>query len=138
MNPVWQQKKLRKFCEEKGIHVTAYSPLGARGTLWGTNEVMECEVLKEIAKANGKTVAQVCLRWVYEQGVSVLVKSFNEERIRENLNIFGWMLSPEESEKINQIPQRKGYRGMEFLSDGGPFKTVEDLWDEEIDLHVTE
>ncbi|KAH7849290.1 hypothetical protein Vadar_015760 [Vaccinium darrowii] len=80
----------------------------------------------------------VCLRWVYEQGVSVLVKSFNEERIRENLNIFGWMLSPEESEKINQIPQRKGYRGIEFLSDGGPFKTVEDLWDEEIDLHVTE
>ncbi|CAL5400115.1 unnamed protein product [Camellia sinensis] len=56
--PSWQQKKLRKFCEKKGIHVTAYSPLGARGTLWGTNQVMDCETLKEIADAKGKTVAQ--------------------------------------------------------------------------------
>ncbi|KAF7142896.1 hypothetical protein RHSIM_Rhsim05G0214400 [Rhododendron simsii] len=132
MSPLWQQKKLRKFCEEKGIHVTAYSPLGAKGTLWGTNQVMECEILKEIAKAKGKTLAQVCLRWVYEQGVSVLVKSFNEERMRENLNIFGWKLSSEESQKIDQIPQRKGYPGLEFVSDGGPFKSVEELWDEEI------
>ncbi|KAG5565389.1 hypothetical protein RHGRI_001328 [Rhododendron griersonianum] len=87
MNPLWQQKKLRKFCEEKGIHVTAYSPLGAKGTLWGTDQVMECEILKEIAKSKGKTLAQVCLRWVYEQGVSALVKSFNKERMRQNLEI---------------------------------------------------
>lgn len=59
LNPVWQQKKLRKFCEEKGIHITAYSPLGAKGALWGTNRVMESEVLKEIASAKGKSVAQV-------------------------------------------------------------------------------
>ncbi|KAI6685967.1 hypothetical protein NL676_031880 [Syzygium grande] len=35
MNPLWQQQKLRDFCKEKGIHVSAYSPLGAKGTLWG-------------------------------------------------------------------------------------------------------
>ncbi|KAI8556974.1 hypothetical protein RHMOL_Rhmol05G0298200 [Rhododendron molle] len=132
MSPLWQQKKLRKFCEEKGIHVTAYSPLGAKGTLWGTDQVMECEILKEIAKAKGKTLAQVCLRWVYEQGVSVLVKSFNEERMRENLDIFGWKLSSEESQKIDQIPQRRAYVGLVFVSDAGPFKSVEELWDGEI------
>ncbi|XP_058214503.1 non-functional NADPH-dependent codeinone reductase 2-like [Rhododendron vialii] len=132
ISPLWQQKKLRKFCEDKGIHVTAYSPLGAKGTLWGTDQVMECEILKEIARAKGKTLAQVCLRWVYEQGVSVLVKSFNEERMRENLNIFGWKLSSEECQKIDQIPQRKAYPGLEFVSDAGPFKSVEELWDEEI------
>ncbi|XP_058228055.1 non-functional NADPH-dependent codeinone reductase 2-like [Rhododendron vialii] len=137
MNPLWQQKKLRKFCEEKGIHVTAYSPLGAKGTLWGTDQVMECEILKEIAKSKGKTLAQVCLRWVYEQGVSALVKSFNKERMRQNLEILGWTLNPEESQKINQIPQQKGCRGLEFVSDGGPYKSVEDLWDEPIDLNVT-
>ncbi|CAL5400129.1 unnamed protein product [Camellia sinensis] len=58
VNPVWQQKKLREFCERKGIHVTAYSPLGASGTRWGNNRVMDCETLKEIADAKGKTVAQ--------------------------------------------------------------------------------
>ena len=61
MNPLWQQKRLREFCEEKGILITAYSPLGGKGTPWGTNRVMECDVLKEIADAKGKTIAQVKL-----------------------------------------------------------------------------
>ncbi|KAH7848967.1 hypothetical protein Vadar_010980 [Vaccinium darrowii] len=138
MNPVWQQKKLRKFCEEKGIHVTAYSPLGAKGTFWGTDQVMDCEILKEIARAKGKTLAQVCLRWVHEQGVSVLVKSYNKERMKKNLDIFDWKLSPEESQKIDQIPQRKGFRALGFVSDDGPFKSLEDMWDEEINLIVSE
>ncbi|CAL5339113.1 unnamed protein product [Camellia sinensis] len=132
VNPVWQQKKLREFCEKKGIHVTAYSPLGSSGTRWGNNRVMDCETLKEIADAKGKTVAQVCLRWVYEQGVSVLVKSFNKERIKENLDIFDWMLSPEESQKIDRIPQQKGCLGLQFISDQGPYQSVEEIWDEEI------
>lgn len=59
MSPLWQQKKLREFCEKKSIHITAYSPLGAKGTLWGTSHVMENEILKEIAEAKGKTIAQV-------------------------------------------------------------------------------
>ncbi|THG06462.1 hypothetical protein TEA_029106 [Camellia sinensis var. sinensis] len=106
--------------------------VGARGTLWGTNQVMDCEILKEIAEAKGKTVAQVCLRWVYEQGVSVLVKSFNKERMKENLDIFDWTLSPEESKKIDQIPQQKGCPGLEFTSDQGLYKSVEELWDGKI------
>ncbi|KAI8572435.1 hypothetical protein RHMOL_Rhmol01G0198200 [Rhododendron molle] len=94
---------------------------------------------------------KVCLRWVYEQGVSALVKSFNKERMRQNLEILGWTLSPEEFQKIDQIPQQKGCRGLEFdqipqqkgcrglefVSDGGPYKSVEDLWDEPINLNVT-
>lgn len=59
MSPLWQQAKLRDFCHKKGIHITAFSPLGARGTVWGTNQVLDCEVLKEIAEAQGKTVAEV-------------------------------------------------------------------------------
>ncbi|GFZ21303.1 NAD(P)-linked oxidoreductase superfamily protein [Actinidia rufa] len=59
MNPLWQQKKLREFCERNGIHVTAYSPLGAKGTIWGSSQVMECDVLNDIAIAREKTVAQV-------------------------------------------------------------------------------
>ena len=59
MNPCWQQKKLIKFCKDNGVVVVAYAPLGAVGTFYGTNRVMESEVLKEIAEARGKTVAQV-------------------------------------------------------------------------------
>ncbi|KAJ0677966.1 putative D-galacturonate reductase [Helianthus annuus] len=63
MNPLWQQKKLNEFCKENGIVVTAYSPLGAAGnSAWGDNHVMECDVLQDIAKSKGKTVAQVFFR----------------------------------------------------------------------------
>ncbi|XP_077254022.1 non-functional NADPH-dependent codeinone reductase 2-like [Tasmannia lanceolata] len=132
MHPLWQQKKLREFCWAKGIHVSAYSPLGANGTMWGNSQVMDCEVLKEIAKARGKTVAQVSLRWVYEQGVSLLVKSFNKERIKENLHFLDWSLSEEESYRISLIQQRKGFPALDFVSLDGPFKSPEEFWDGEI------
>ncbi|WOL03755.1 non-functional NADPH-dependent codeinone reductase 2 [Canna indica] len=108
MNPVWQQKKLREFCMKKSIHVTAYSPIGGQDSfLSSKNLVRDSEVLEGIAKAKGKTVAQVSLRWVHEQGVSMVVKSFNEERLKENLEIFDWELSQEDIYKISQIPQCK-------------------------------
>ncbi|XP_027096743.1 D-galacturonate reductase [Coffea arabica] len=108
LNPTWQQKELREFCKAKGFEITAYSPLGANNTKWGDNRVMDSDVLAEIAKSRGKTVAQVALRWVYEQGVSLVTKSYNKERMKQNLQIFDWSLSGEELEKISQIPQRKG------------------------------
>ncbi|XP_062113201.1 non-functional NADPH-dependent codeinone reductase 2-like [Humulus lupulus] len=133
MNPVWQQKKLRKFCEENGILITAYSPLGGdKEGMWATNRVMDCVVLKEIANAKGKTIAQICLRWLYEQGVCFVVKSFDKERMKQNIDIFEWNLSTEELEKIEQIPQQKGNPAISFISNEGPYKSVEEFWDGEI------
>lgn len=108
MNPIWQQEKLREFCKAEGIHITAYSPLGANNTKWGDNRVLDCDALAHIAKSKGKTVAQVSLRWIYEQGVSLVTKSYNKERMRENLQIFDWSLSEEDHKMISQLPQRKG------------------------------
>lgn len=59
MNSGWQQQKLRKYCSKKGIFITAYSPLGGQATFSNPNPVMTCHVLKQIAGAKGKTVAQV-------------------------------------------------------------------------------
>ncbi|GAB4839869.1 Non-functional NADPH-dependent codeinone reductase 2 [Ancistrocladus abbreviatus] len=133
VNPFWQQKKLIDFCKANGILVTAYSPLGAIGTFYGSNRVMECEVLKEIAKARGKTIPQVCLRWAHEQGIALVVKSFNEERMKENLMIFDWELSEEEDHrKISEIPQSRGVTGWPYISSIGPIKTLEELWDGEL------
>uniref|UniRef100_A0A5B6YUI0 Putative reductase 1 n=1 Tax=Davidia involucrata TaxID=16924 RepID=A0A5B6YUI0_DAVIN len=122
MNPLWQQKQLIKLCKANGILVAAFSPLGAVGTSWGTNRVMESEVLNEIAKAKGKTVPQICLRWAYEQGVAILVKSFNKERMKQNFEIFDWELSDEETKKISEIPQSRAHLGEEFISENAPFK----------------
>ncbi|OMO72588.1 Aldo/keto reductase [Corchorus olitorius] len=124
LNPLWRQKKLREFCKEKGIHVTAYSPLGAFNTSWGDNRILECDVLEEIAKAKGKSTAQISLRWLYEQGVSMVAKSFNKERMKQNLEIFDWSLTQEESNKISQLPQTKG---LNVASAFGPHDWLLDL-----------
>jgi len=59
LNPVWQQRTLRAYCADRGIHVAAYSPLGGQNWDGQGNAVLDSEVLAEIAKARGKTVAQV-------------------------------------------------------------------------------
>ena len=59
MNPSWQQGKLRQFCREKGIHISAWSPLGSYKASWGSNAVMENPILVEMAAARRMTVAQV-------------------------------------------------------------------------------
>ncbi|GJN02795.1 hypothetical protein PR202_ga20181 [Eleusine coracana subsp. coracana] len=59
LNPSWQQKKLIEFCKNKGIHVAAYSPLGGQ-RITDMNPVRHSDVLEEIAKARGKSVAQPC------------------------------------------------------------------------------
>ncbi|KAG8640091.1 non-functional NADPH-dependent codeinone reductase 2 isoform X2 [Manihot esculenta] len=132
MSPLWQQKKLREFCKANDIVVTAYSPLGAKGARWGTSFVMDNEVLNEIAKTRGKTVAQVCLRWVHEQGTSFIVKSYRKGRLKENMDIFDWALLEDDHERINQIPQRRLQPKEQLVSANGPYKSLEELWDGEI------
>ncbi|KAM7270167.1 hypothetical protein ACFE04_029381 [Oxalis oulophora] len=78
---------------------------------------------------DGNLCLFICLRWLYEQGVIVLVKSFNKKRIEENVDIFDWKLSPDDSQKITQIPQQRVCTGEYFIYQHGPFKTLEDLWD---------
>ncbi|PIN18758.1 Aldo/keto reductase family protein [Handroanthus impetiginosus] len=132
MNVAWQQQKMLEFCREKGIHVSAWSPLGANGAYWGSHRVLKSPVLQKIAAAKGKTVAQVALRWIHEEGASIIVKSFNNERMRENLDILDWKLTDEEVKQIKQISQCRGLLGQLFLHENGPYKTLEQLWDGEI------
>ena len=70
---------------------------------------------------------------MYEQGVSVVVKSFNKERLKENLDIFDWTLTEDDLHKISLIPQKKCNLREVFVSpDYGPYKSLEELWDGEI------
>nr|CAB3495053.1 unnamed protein product [Digitaria exilis] len=131
VNPYCRQKKLREFCRARGIQLCGYSPLGANGaTAWANSSVMESPVLKQIAQDRCKSVAQVCIRWVYEQGDVVIIKSFNESRMRENLDIFDWELTDDDRRKIN-LPESRGLYNF-LVHESGPYKTGEELWDGEI------
>ena len=79
MNAAWQQENLREFCKEKGIYVSAWSPLGANGAVWGSLAVMDSPILKSIANTTGKTVAQVS----FLPGISLLL--FVDEKLLKRL-----------------------------------------------------
>lgn len=117
MHPYWQQKELREFCASyNNIHVSAYSPLGGKGAFWGADLVLDSNDIGQIAQANGRSTAQVCLRWAFEQGVSFLPKSFNKRRMKENMEIFYWNLNEEDLQRISCLPQQKISAGPRSLS----------------------
>lgn len=69
---------------------------------------------------------------MYQQGSCLIVKSFNKERMRENLKILEWErdLTEDESEKIKQIPPNQGMPGYQFVNENGPgYKSVDELWE---------
>lgn len=59
MHPKWRQAKLRKFCGDQNIHVSAYSPLGGPGTLWGSKAILDNPIIQSIAHKHKATSAQV-------------------------------------------------------------------------------
>lgn len=81
-HPWLQQEELRRFHEEKGIHITAYSPLG--NNIYGKKRVLDDEVIKEVAKDAGVDVAQALISWAVKRGTSVVPKSVTAERIKSN------------------------------------------------------
>lgn len=75
----------------------------------------------------------MALKWGLSKGSSVIVKSFNEERMRENMESFNLKLDDEDMIQIDNLEEWKIMRG-EFLVNQttSPYKTIQDLWDDEI------
>ncbi|KAI5070048.1 hypothetical protein GOP47_0014391 [Adiantum capillus-veneris] len=135
MHPQWQQRLLRETCKKANVHVCAWSPLGAPLMSWGTPEILNNPIIKDIASKHGKSPAQVVLRWGLDNGVSVIPKSFNKKRMVENLDVFGWHLTDEDHQRISGIEQKKNFDGSFICSQvSGPYKSPEDLWDGEFGL----
>lgn len=96
-HPLFNQKALQAYCESKGIKLMAWSPL-MRGGEWLNNAD-----LQSIADQYNKTVAQVIIKWHLQQGRLVIPKSQNDNRIRENFDVFDFELSDEDLAKIDQL-----------------------------------
>jgi len=125
-HPGWQQAKLRAFCHSTGVHFSAYAPLGRMKV------VANNPVVTSIAELLGKTPAQVALRWGIQQGQSVLPKSANESRLKENIGLFGWSIPDELCAKFSEVEQVKQIRNDSFVHPQSMYKTIEELWDGEI------
>ncbi|KAI3995474.1 hypothetical protein MKX01_027138 [Papaver californicum] len=131
-HPSWQQAKLRAFCKSKGVHLSAYSPLGSPGTIWLKGDVLKHPILNTVAEKLGKTPAQIGIRWGLQMGQSVLPKSTSKARIKENFEVFGWSIPQDLFSQFSGFEQARLLKGTSFAHENLPYKTLEELWDGEI------
>ncbi|AEP88227.1 YvgN [Bacillus spizizenii TU-B-10] len=95
-HPRLTQKELRDYCKEQSIQLEAWSPLMQ-------GQLLDNEVLTQIAEKHNKSVAQVILRWDLQHEVVTIPKSIKEHRIIENADIFDFELSQEDMDKIDAL-----------------------------------
>lgn len=114
-HPYYSQPALRAEHARLGIATQAWSPLGgvyvyaAERAARKSRSALSDPVITGIAAARGRTPAQVILRWHIDGGRSAIPKSVRPERIAENLDVFGFRLSPQEIAAIDALDT--GVRG---------------------------
>lgn len=104
IHPYYQENDVIPYIQEKGIVMEGWYPLGGRGY---TAELLNNEVLNDIAEAHGKTAAQVILRWNLQRQVIAIPGSSNPEHIRENLALFDFVLTDEEMLSIKALDRNE-------------------------------
>ena len=101
-HPYLDQSKVLEYCRKKGLIFTAYCPLG-RGRLFTD------PVISEIARSREKTIAQVALRWLMQQGnIAAIPRSSNPKHMAESLEVFNFSLTDDEMKKIFALKRPDG------------------------------
>lgn len=104
IHPYYQENDVIPYIQEQGIVVQGWYPLGGRGH---TEELLNDPVISEIAKAHGKSSAQIILRWNLQKGVVVIPGSSNPDHIQENTELFDFTLTDDEMAQINALDRNE-------------------------------
>uniref|UniRef100_A0A668ACC0 alcohol dehydrogenase (NADP(+)) n=1 Tax=Myripristis murdjan TaxID=586833 RepID=A0A668ACC0_9TELE len=110
-HPYLSQVELLAHCRDRGLVMTAYSPLGSPDRAWkhpGEPVLLDEPVLATLAKKYNKSPAQIILRWQTQRGVVTIPKSVTESRIKENIQVFDFTLEGEEMKSVTDL--NKGWR----------------------------
>ncbi|MBE5759672.1 MAG: aldo/keto reductase [Clostridiales bacterium] len=92
----WTQDETVETCKKYGILTEAWSPLR-------TGEIFKNEKVKAMAEKYGRSMAQLCIRWVLQKGLLPLPKSVTPSRIEENAKIFDFNISAEDMAYLDSI-----------------------------------
>ena len=99
VNVYAQRSNEMKWYEKYNAVIEAYAPLGHGSTPELVNE----EILVKIGKNHGKTGAQIAIKWLLQRNLITIPKSANEQRMRDNFEMFDFTLTEEEMEEIKKL-----------------------------------
>ena len=100
LNPFAPRIEERRYHTDHGIVTESWSPIGQAGAL------LRDPTIRELAEANGRTPAQVVLRWHVQLGLVAIPKTSHLERLEENLEVFDFVLTDEQMERLADLDGR--------------------------------
>ena len=104
VHPYSQEKELKAFLDKEGIVIQAWYPLGH-----GDKALIQEPLFTEFGKKDGKSNAQIILRWHIQAGNIVIPGSKNPAHIKDNFNLFDFALTDDEMAKITALDKQKRY-----------------------------
>lgn len=103
ISPLNTQKSLIADCQARGIAVEAMSTFSHFRSVESRAEIIKHPKLNEIADSHGKSVVQVVLRWLLQQNIILIPKTWNFNHLKENISVFDFSLSEDEMRIIDSI-----------------------------------
>lgn len=100
LHPLNSKRALRDYAREHGILVMAHTPTGRM-----CEKICASKTLQELAARHGKSIAQIIIRWHYQNGVVPVVATTSAEHMRENQDIFNFELSEQEIAAIEALDE---------------------------------
>lgn len=107
-HPGWTQDEAVAYCKARGIALEAWSPMG-RG------RVFQHPLIVELAEKYSCNVGQLCIRYDLQNGIIPLPKSTHPDRMAQNLDVFGFTISPEDMARIDAL-ENIGWSGEDPLT----------------------
>jgi diketogulonate reductase-like aldo/keto reductase len=124
-HPYAQRKHWQEMCKKHNIQIESWFPLGGRDS---HGEILRDSVINDIAKAHGKSAAQVIIRWHIQMGFSVVPGSSNPQHIKDNISIFDFRLTDGEMARIDALDKEQRYFNMPYEEQKRMFGGFK-LWD---------
>ncbi len=133
LHPHLPQPSLVEYCCQAGIHLTAYSPLGsadrpANMKKAGEPPLLENEVVRSAAQAEGLTPAQLLIGWAIHRGTSVIPKSVNPARIEQNIAAVSHAISDATMTALDNIESTYRYVDPQGMFRPGVTHDGDDFW----------
>ncbi len=132
MHPLLQQNELFNYCISEKIIITGYSPLGSGDRsveMKAENEpnLMELDVIQEIAVKHNASPAQILIAWQCNKGVSVIPKSTSKSHIAANFIASDIILDSEEMNRIEGLDKNFRFiNGKFFEMPGSGYSNIYD------------